>query len=59
LASNERKILFGLGGATRIDRLQVRWPSGTIQTFEGLEADQELAIVEGAERPIRRDPQKF
>ena len=59
LASNERKIIFGLGGATRIDRLRIRWPSGAIQTFEGLDADREIAIVEGAESPIRRDPQKF
>jgi len=59
MASNERKILFGLGHATRIDRLQVRWPSGAIQVFEGLDSDQELAIVEGVDRTFRRDPPRF
>jgi hypothetical protein len=54
LASNERKIIFGLGPAERVDRLEVRWPSGTVETFENLDVDQEIAIVEGEERPSRR-----
>ncbi len=59
LATNERKVIFGLGPATQIDRLQVRWPSGAVQTFEGLEAEQELAIVEGRENPVRLNPPQF
>jgi len=47
-ASNERKILFGLGRSERIDRLQVRWPSGMRQTLQDLAVDRELTIVEGA-----------
>ncbi|MFH1920648.1 MAG: FG-GAP-like repeat-containing protein, partial [Planctomycetota bacterium] len=53
LASNERKIIFGLGQAERVDRLEVRWPSGTVETFGNLDVDQEIAIVEGEESPRR------
>ncbi len=28
-----RRVHFGLGSATRIDRVQVRWPSGVIETI--------------------------
>lgn len=50
-ASNERKLIFGLGPAQKIDRLQVRWPSGTKQTWENLAADREWLIVEGMSAP--------
>jgi hypothetical protein len=46
-ASNERKLIFGLGSAQKIDRVQVRWPSGAQQTLEQLAADREWLIVEG------------
>jgi hypothetical protein len=46
-ASNERELIFGLGDASRVDKLIVRWPSGAEQTWQGLETDQEILIVEG------------
>jgi len=46
-ASNERKLIFGLGSAHQIDRVQVRWPSGIKQTLENLDADREWLLVEG------------
>ena len=46
-ASNERRLIFGLGGAGRVDRLAVRWPSGHEQSFLNTGVDQELVIVEG------------
>ena len=43
---------FGLGDADRIDRLTVRWPSGIVQEFADLAADQHLTIREsGTARP--------
>ncbi|MBT4867948.1 MAG: hypothetical protein HON53_22835, partial [Planctomycetaceae bacterium] len=47
-SSNERVLLFGLGDCERIDHLKIRWPSGLEETFDGIEADRELVIVEGA-----------
>ena len=32
-AQNDRRVHFGLGRATRVDRLVIRWPSGRVQTI--------------------------
>jgi hypothetical protein len=52
-ASNQRQLVFGLGPETRVEELQVRWPSGETQQFADLPADQALVLVEGASRPVR------
>ena len=33
-SQNQRRLHFGLGKDARVDRIQVRWPSGKVQTFE-------------------------
>lgn len=45
-ATNERKIIFGLGPAERVERLEIQWPSGRRQTLSDLRADQELTLIE-------------
>jgi hypothetical protein len=45
-ASNERVLHFGLGDATGIAELHVRWPSGQQRTWSGLECNRELMIRE-------------
>ena len=40
---------FGLGPATTVDRVEIRWPSGTLQVLEKVPADQVLTVREGAE----------
>ncbi len=52
-ASNQRQLLFGLGSHQRVDKLQIRWPSGLSQEFADLPADQEFIIVEGSPRVTR------
>jgi hypothetical protein len=37
---------FGLGDAARIERLVVRWPSGRVQQFDGLQADRWFMVAE-------------
>ena len=46
-----RRVHFGLGRAERIDRLEVRWPSGLKQSFENVEANRIYRIVEGKPKP--------
>jgi hypothetical protein len=41
------RVHFGLGDANRIDRLTIRWPSGTVQTLDNLAADRHVVITEG------------
>jgi hypothetical protein len=46
--SSDRRVHFGLGTATRIDKLEVIWPSGIRQTLSNVAADQILTIKETA-----------
>ncbi|MFQ5641249.1 MAG: FG-GAP-like repeat-containing protein, partial [bacterium] len=45
---------FGFGAAARVDRIEVKWPSGIITTLTGVVPNQTLTIVEGdsAFRPM-------
>jgi len=39
-------VHFGLGGATKIDRLIVTWPSGTKQVMENVPVDRIMTVEE-------------
>ena len=45
-AQNQRRLHFGLGKVTRIDRVEVRWPSGRVQTIVAPELDRIHQVVE-------------
>ncbi|MBI2502597.1 MAG: ASPIC/UnbV domain-containing protein, partial [Candidatus Latescibacteria bacterium] len=38
---------FGLGDRVRIDRLEVRWPSGQVDVLTDIPADQKIRVFEG------------
>jgi hypothetical protein len=46
-------IHFGLGAASRLDRLTIQWPSGATQTLEGLDINCHWEITEGSDQPRR------
>jgi len=50
--SNERKLVFGLGNAARIDSVQIVWISGLTQDFTNIELDTEVLIVESTSEPL-------
>ena len=50
-SSGDPRLHFGLGDADRIDSVEVRWPSGRVDRFEGLPADSAFLIREGAPGP--------
>ena len=41
------RLHFGIGQATRIESIEVRWLGGKVERFTDLPADQRLLIVEG------------
>jgi hypothetical protein len=45
-SASDRRVHFGLGDAKTVRRLEVRWPSGTLQVLSDLAADRALDIVE-------------
>ena len=52
LSQSDLRLHFGLGASPRIDRLELRWPSGLEQVFEDLPGDQLLLIREGGEPEV-------
>lgn len=51
-ASNERKIVVGMGSADHASKVQVRWPSGKEQHFQDLSAEHEWVLLEGRSNPV-------
>ena len=47
LSHSDLRAHFGLGGATRVERLEIRWPSGVVDTVEGLPGDRFYVAEEG------------
>jgi hypothetical protein len=58
LCSNDPRAHFGLGPAERVDTIQVRWPDGTVERFEGRPADQVVVLRkgDGKQDPETRSP---
>ena len=52
LSESDPRLTFGLGDATRADRLEVRWPSGATQVLKDVAAGRLLVVQE----PVDTDP---
>jgi hypothetical protein len=55
ISNNDMRVHFGLGTATTVDSVEVRWPNGTVELFEGLEVDQINFLKEGAGKPVAQN----
>ena len=47
LGQNDVRAHAGLGEATRVDRIDVRWPTGSTETIRDVSANQIVTITEG------------
>ena len=47
MSASDPRILFGLGKHTKIDSLEITWPSGRIDRLKDLPSDKIIAIKEG------------
>lgn len=45
-SSSDKRIYFGLGSATVVDRIELAWPTGVKQELKNASADQILTITE-------------
>ena len=48
LSSSELILTFGLGSSTKVDAIEVHWPSGAVDHLNNVNADQIVTIREGA-----------
>jgi hypothetical protein len=47
LSSNDPRPHFGLGQATTVEAMEVRWPSGKVEKFTVPAVDRIITITEG------------
>jgi hypothetical protein len=52
LSSEDPRVHFGLGQATRIARLIVRFPSGAVTRLDGMPSDRVVSVLAPAVRPL-------
>ena len=50
-AQNDLRVHFGLAGAARVDRLEVRWPTGLEETWTDVPVNRILTLDEGTGKP--------
>ncbi|HUE42858.1 MAG TPA: CRTAC1 family protein [Candidatus Sulfotelmatobacter sp.] len=48
ISNNDMRVHFGLGAATKIDSVEVRWSSGLIETFDKVAIDSISTLSEGS-----------
>jgi hypothetical protein len=46
-SQNDLRVHFGLGKAERVDLLEIRWPSGVVDTLRDVKANQLIFVKEG------------
>jgi hypothetical protein len=54
LSHSDMRAHFGLGEATMVNRIEIRWPSGVVQNVEALAVDQFYVVKEGTEAVASR-----
>ena len=47
ISSNDQRVHFGLGDATSIDSVEIRWPGGAKETVKLPGVDRIYTIIEG------------
>ena len=52
LSQSSPWVHFGLGGASRVDGLTVRWPGGPAEEISGVEAQGRYLVVEGEGKAV-------
>ena len=56
LSASDPRIHIGLGAAVRADRVEIHWPSGTVDVLKDVPANQVVSVREGSSPEI--DPAK-
>ena len=47
ISQNDLRLHFGLGAAAKIDKVEIHWPSGLVETLTNLDADKHYNLLEG------------
>src|SRR5258708_3027027 len=61
MSANDPRIFFGLGKRTKIESLEITWPSGLVEQLANVPVDQIIAVKEGSgivPRPFPKVPSR-
>jgi hypothetical protein len=47
LSQSDLRVHFGLGDASKVETVEIRWPSGANETLKNLAADHFYSVLEG------------
>ena len=48
ISQNDLRVHFGLGKAEKVELLEIRWPSGAVETLKDVKPNQLIVVKEGA-----------
>ena len=46
-SQNDLTLHFGLGAATKVDKLEIQWANGSVETFDVSAIDKTVTIIQG------------
>jgi enediyne biosynthesis protein E4 len=58
LSSSDKRVHFGLGADSTVQEIEIRWPSGILQSLKNVRTDQILKIDEPAQTESPKTPIK-
>jgi hypothetical protein len=58
ISNSDMRVHFGLGKADRVEWVEIRWPSGLLERFAGVAADQILTLKEASGVPAEIEAKK-
>ena len=57
-SNSDIRVHFGIGAATKIDSVQIRWPSGLVERFENVPANSIQTLKEGTGAAVAAEAKK-
>lgn len=57
-STNDRRVVFGLGGEAVVGDVSVYWPDGKVEKYKGLSPDGYWRLVQGDPNPREAEPNK-
>jgi len=58
ISNSDMRVHFGLGSATKMEWVEIRWPSGLVERFSTLEVDTIQTLKEGTGMAVPADSKK-
>jgi hypothetical protein len=52
MSQNDLRVHAGLGAVSTVDRIEVRWPNGLEEVWEGVAGNQVLTLEEGRGKAV-------